>query len=78
MVGKIIGLCKSHESMKSSWVFLSRLNLVLVMILKQDWPQNWPSFIPDIVESSKVSEFLCENNMQILKLLTEEVLYIPS
>ena len=42
-------------------------------ILKQEWPHNWPTFISDLVGSSKSSEVLCENNMQILKLLSEEV-----
>lgn len=54
-------------------VFIGKLNLTLVEILKQEWPQNWPSFISDLVGSSKSSEVLCENNMQILKLLSEEV-----
>ena len=65
-----------------------------VQILKQEWPHNWPSFVSDIVGSSKVcvhaaapvfpraperpptshpcaqtSEILCENNLEILKLL---------
>eukprot|EP00605_Chrysophyceae_sp_TOSAG23-4_P001486 GSChrysophyteH1.ASY1.ANO1.1623.1 assembled CDS len=39
----------------------------------QDWPHNWPDFISDIVASSKTSESLCENNMRILRLLSEEV-----
>lgn len=73
VVGKVIGLSSSSEVMKKNSTFLSRLNLVLVNILKQDWPHNWPSFISDIVGSSKTSESLCENNMLILKLLSEEV-----
>lgn len=64
----------SDESvMKSERVFISKLNLTLVEILKQEWPHNWPNFIPDLVGSSKTSEILCENNVQILKLLSEEV-----
>lgn len=73
VVGKIIGLSSSADVMKKNSSFLSRLNLVLVNILKQDWPHNWPTFISDIVGSSKTSESLCENNMLILKLLSEEV-----
>ncbi len=38
-------------------------------ILKQDWPQNWPNFIPELVNSSQRSESLCANNLSILKLL---------
>lgn len=44
-----------------------------VQVVKQDWPQKWPSFIPDLVGASKTSETLCENSMIILKLLSEEV-----
>jgi exportin-1 len=73
IVSKIISLSQSEESMQQNRVFLSKMNQVLVAILKQEWPHNWPSFISDIVGSSKTSEVLCENNMQILKLLSEEV-----
>lgn len=45
----------------------------LVQILKQEWPHNWPTFIPELVESSKANLTLCENNMVILKLLSEEI-----
>jgi exportin-1 len=41
--------------------------------LKQEWPRNWPTFIPEIIESSKSNLALCENNMAILKLLSEEI-----
>ena len=42
-------------------------------ILKQEWPHNWPNFISELVESSKTNLSLCENNMVILKLLSEEI-----
>lgn len=41
--------------------------------MKREWPKNWESFIPDIVGASKTNESLCQNNMAILKLLSEEV-----
>ena len=66
-------MSSSEENMKREKVFINKLNLTLVQILKQEWPHNWPTFIPDLVGSSKTSEVLCENNMQILKLLSEEV-----
>ena len=46
---------------------------LLLQVLKQEWPNKWPSFIPDLVGASKTSETLCENSMIILKLLSEEV-----
>jgi exportin-1 len=73
VIAKIVGLASSEESMKQNHDFLNRLNLVLIDILKQDWPQNWPTFITDIVESSKTSEILCENNMKVLQYLSEEI-----
>ncbi|KAL0080735.1 nuclear export factor CRM1 [Phycomyces blakesleeanus] len=53
--------------------FINKLNVVLVQILKKEWPQHWAGFIPEIIESSKTNLSLCENNMKILKLLSEEV-----
>uniref|UniRef100_A0A3B5LLD0 Exportin-1 n=1 Tax=Xiphophorus couchianus TaxID=32473 RepID=A0A3B5LLD0_9TELE len=47
--------------------------MILVQILKQEWPKHWPTFISDIVGASRTSESLCQNNMIILKLLSEEV-----
>jgi len=73
IVGKIIALSSSDEAMFANAQVLTQLNQTLVAILKQDWPHNWPSFIGDIVGSSKTSESLCENNMKILKLLSEDV-----
>mmetsp|Transcript_40781 Transcript_40781/g.49653 ORF Transcript_40781/g.49653 Transcript_40781/m.49653 type:complete len:1093 (-) Transcript_40781:637-3915(-) len=73
IVNKIITISSSDSSMQTERVLISKLNLTLVEILKQEWPQNWPTFISDLVGSSKTSEVLCENNMQILKLLSEEV-----
>ena len=63
----------------SSLFFLSLFPLslssafALSQILKHEWPHNWAGFIPELVEASKTGEVICENNMQILKLLSEEV-----
>eukprot|EP00978_Attheya_sp_CCMP212_P017440 scaffold46435_cov59-Attheya_sp.AAC.2 len=73
VVGKVISMSSDEAVMARERVFISKLNLTLVQILKQEWPHNWPTFISDLVGSSKTSEVLCENNMQILKLLSEEV-----
>ncbi|CAB55858.2 karyopherin/importin beta family nuclear export signal receptor Crm1 [Schizosaccharomyces pombe] len=53
--------------------FLNKLDLTLVQILKQEWPHNWPNFIPEIVQASKTNLSLCENNMIVLRLLSEEI-----
>lgn len=53
--------------------YLQKLNLVLVQIVKQEWPKHWPTFMTDIVGASKVNDNLCLNNMIVLRLLSEEV-----
>lgn len=73
VVTKVIGMSSSDEMLTKEKLFIGKLNLTLINILKQEWPHNWPTFISDLVGSSKTSESLCENNMQILKLLSEEV-----
>ena len=73
VVGKIIHVSQDEQRMQAEKLLVGKLNLTLVEILKQEWPHNWPTFISDLVGSSKTSEVLCENNMQILKLLSEEV-----
>ena len=50
--------------------YINKLNTILVAVLKQEWPQRWPSFVPDLVAAAKSSETLCENCMQILKVST--------
>ncbi|KAI8321969.1 hypothetical protein GQ54DRAFT_297658 [Martensiomyces pterosporus] len=69
----ILKTASTDESLRQNRVYLSKLNLILVQILKQEWPHNWPSFIPEIVQTSRSNLALCENNMAILKLLSEEV-----
>lgn len=73
VVGKVIKLSETDESLARDGVFVSKLNLILVQIVKQEWPAKWESFISEIVGASKSSVPLCENNMKILRLLSEEV-----
>ncbi|PSN52089.1 Exportin-1 [Blattella germanica] len=73
IVGLIIKTSSDPETMEREKVYLNKLNMILVQVLKREWPKNWESFIPDIVGASKTNESLCQNNMAILKLLSEEV-----
>lgn len=52
---------------------MKKLNIILVKILKHEWPERWQNFIPDLVLAAKSNETICENFMVILKLLNEEV-----
>ncbi|KAI9637560.1 CRM1 C terminal-domain-containing protein [Dioszegia hungarica] len=68
-----VDISSDEQRMRREKGYLNKLNLVLVQILKQAWPKDWPSFIPEIVASSRTNLTLCENNMIILRLLSEEV-----
>lgn len=73
VVNFIIQGSSTEESLRSQRTFLNKLNLVLVSILKQEWPHNWPTFINEIISSCHTNLSICENNMAILRLLSEEV-----
>ncbi|KAI5951002.1 CRM1 [Candida jiufengensis] len=73
IVNMIIALCNDEKEFETQRALINKIDLTLVSILKQEWPHNWPEFIPDLVASSKSSFNVCENNMIILKLLSEEV-----
>ena len=73
IVNKIIGVSSNEDFSKRQSLFLNKLNLVLIEIVKKEWPHNWPTFIKDLVGSGQNSEQLSENNMRILMLLSEEV-----
>ncbi|GKV06991.1 hypothetical protein SLEP1_g18801 [Rubroshorea leprosula] len=69
----IVQLSSNEASFRSERLYVNKLNIILVQILKHDWPSRWRSFIPDLVAAAKTSETICENCMAILKLLSEEV-----
>jgi exportin-1 len=73
IVNFIIEIANSEENLRVERTLLNKLNLVLVSILKQEWPHNWPNFINEIISASHASMPICENNMAILRLLSEEV-----
>jgi exportin-1 len=73
VVQYILQCSNSEEALRSHRTLLNKLNLVLVSVLKQEWPHNWPTFINEIIVACHSSLSVCENNMTILRLLSEEV-----
>ncbi|XP_021725803.1 protein EXPORTIN 1A-like isoform X2 [Chenopodium quinoa] len=69
----IVQLSRDEASFRRERLYVNKLNVILVQILKHDWPTRWKSFVPDLVSAAKSSETICENCMVILKLLSEEV-----
>lgn len=73
IVNMIIALCDDDAQFSTQKSLINKCDLTLVQILKKDWPANWPNFIPELVASSRAGFNVCENNMIILKLLSEEI-----
>ena len=45
IVELIIQVSQDEEKSEKEKVYLHKLNMILVQILKQEWPKNWPTFI---------------------------------
>lgn len=73
IVALIIKTSSDPDTLELNKTYLNKLNVILVQVLKREWPKNWETFITDIVGASQTNESLCENNMIILKLLSEEL-----
>ncbi|RVX76150.1 Exportin-1 [Exophiala mesophila] len=73
VVNQILSSSETEESLKANKLFINKLDLTLVTILKQEWPHNWPTFINEIISACHTGLSVCENNMSILRLLSEEV-----
>ncbi|ORX49137.1 ARM repeat-containing protein [Hesseltinella vesiculosa] len=70
IVQQVIDLASSG---KAPAILLSKLNVILVQILKKDWLKHWPGFIEELVAASPTNLSLCENNLQLIKLFCEDV-----
>lgn len=73
IVNTVIQLASDPGSMQSQAMLLNKLNVTLVQIIKQEWPRNWENFIAELVGASQTSESLCQNNMVLLRLMSEEI-----
>ncbi|OIR57119.1 MAG: exportin 1 [Amphiamblys sp. WSBS2006] len=77
VVTQIIRRTGDEGVFKAERVLVNKLNVVLVQILKHEWPRRWAGFIEEIVGSSRTNITLCENNITILRLLSEEIFSSP-
>ncbi|XP_019092142.1 PREDICTED: protein EXPORTIN 1B-like [Camelina sativa] len=69
----IVLLSRDEASFRAERLYVNKLNVILVQIVKHEWSAKWRSFLPDLVKAARTSETICENCMAILKLLSEEV-----
>lgn len=52
---------------------LTKLNATLISIVKFEWRTSWQSFIPDICAHAMTSQQKCENALNILRMMSEEI-----
>lgn len=72
VIAQVLNKSKDENVMKEESLILKKLDEILVQIAKKEWPQNWSNFIPQLAIPN-ANQNMCENNITILKLLSEEV-----
>eukprot|EP00397_Hematodinium_sp_SG-2012_P001766 GEMP01001771.1.p1 GENE.GEMP01001771.1~~GEMP01001771.1.p1 ORF type:complete len:1108 (+),score=186.25 GEMP01001771.1:155-3478(+) len=73
VIGVTVKLSSDEGLAQSQATFLTKLNKTLIQIVKQEWPEGWPTFIEEICGAAKTAQPLCENNLKILFLLAEDI-----
>ena len=73
MVQLVLNLPEQVKGQPNSQHLLTKLNATLISIVKLEWGNSWQNFIQDICSSATENEAKCENALNILRLLSEEV-----
>jgi len=64
---------KTFYENSQNYFVINKLNIVIVLIAKNEWTTTWPDFISELCNSCKSNANLCDNNMKLLILLSEEI-----
>ena len=48
IIGEALRLSQSFEILTAHETLIRKLDMTLVGILKQEWPEKWPTFIPEV------------------------------
>lgn len=73
VVTLIVRECTSFAHIRQNRALLTKMNMTLVSIAKREWPVRWPTFIRDISSSAAPTDPMAENNLNLLRLVGEEV-----
>ncbi|KAK7199714.1 exportin 1 [Novymonas esmeraldas] len=73
VVSLIVRECTSFAHIRQNRTLLTKMNMTLVAIAKREWPVRWPNFVQEISTSASPSEPMVENNLNLLRLVGEEV-----
>ena len=73
IISLVLKLSEEETINQQSQHLLTKLDATLISIVKQEWTTSWQNFITDICGDAKQGQARCENSLNILKLLSEEV-----
>ena len=52
---------------------LNQIDTALVAVILREWPQQWPSIVDDIISSTTTQPETCKNNLNIIAMLSSEI-----
>lgn len=58
-------------------LLLKQLNMILIEIIKREWPEKWPTLIPDLLAASRGECWVCQNTFELLGTLVDAVFNEP-
>jgi len=73
MVSLVLNTPDQVAGVPNAASLLTKMNSTLISMVKLEWNNSWQNFIPDICSSAGESISKCENALNILRLLSEEV-----
>lgn len=73
IINLVVRECTSFHHIRQNRALLTKMNTTLVSIAKREWPVRWPTFIQDICSSAGPQDPMVENNLNLLRLVGEEV-----
>ncbi|PKA48667.1 hypothetical protein AXF42_Ash018484 [Apostasia shenzhenica] len=63
----IVQLSSNEVSFRREKLYVNKLNIILVQVLKHEWPARWQSFIPDLVTAAKSSETISSQRTELIR-----------
>ncbi|KAI5191815.1 exportin-1 [Nematocida sp. AWRm77] len=77
VVETILQYAVEESSKPEGEQLLKRLNLILIEIIKREWPAKWPTLIPDLLAASKGECLVCKNTFELLGTLVDTIFNDP-
>lgn len=71
VIGMVLTMCQNSDSYNRS--LIEKADVLIVQMFKQDSMTKWPTFIDELIQSAQHSLSICANNLNILRILSEEV-----